>query len=133
MTECDYCGGDYVSLSSHHNSFPEHKPQHWHNCYSCGDRFKQLGNHWRQSGCNYPKISDDQMDILRGILMSDGWLNTGWSNSRIEVEMTNEKYLNYLNNKVFSNLGTEVGLKLTAEESYELRKKRDPKYAKNKE
>jgi hypothetical protein len=134
MAKCEHCGEEYVSLSSHHNHFPTHKPKDWHNCYSCGDRFKQLSNHWRQSiNCDYPDVSDEQMDILRGILMSDGWINDGWSNARIEIEMTNKKYLNYLNDTIFPEIGTEVGMKLTAEESYELRKQRGGKYGKNKE
>lgn len=57
------------------------------------------------------------MDVLTGVLMSDGWLSHKSKNCSIEIEVIKEDYLNYLNEQIFPLLGTQVSLIKTPEEA----------------
>lgn len=43
-------------------------------CPSCEKEYKQLSEHWRQSGCNYPEITERQWRILEGMMLGDARL-----------------------------------------------------------
>lgn len=119
MSDCPNCNKDFESLRTHLKENPSHIPEERTVCHNCGMLSTQMGNHWRQNqSCDYPEITDYQMNVLTGLLMSDGWLSdhSPSTNCSIEVEMANEEYLNYLNERVFPLLGTQVSLSRTGEE-----------------
>jgi len=130
---CPTCDNKYVNLPSHLSNFPEHKPDPWPNCPECGERFKQLGYHWSQSNCGYPKLSDQQESIIRGVLMGDGYMSGGStenSNPYLVVSMTNNEYLEYLKGALNPFIAS-LSMKLTGEENAQ--EKRDSGFRPNAE
>lgn len=98
MTEtCPTCNGEYVSLASHFFNSPEHAPENWEECHSCGRRFDTIAIHWSMSECSHPKLSDKQKSILRGLILGDGSVS---KSGEMIVTNTNEKYLNYLDDRL---------------------------------
>jgi len=86
-------------------------------CKQCGESKTNLANHWRMSSdCDYPPLSEEQMDILTGIVMGDGTVDRSGANPRIKIEMVNEEYLTWLDN-ILGNMSTGVKHTQTAEES----------------
>jgi len=67
------------------------------NCPSCGEEFNSLGKHLAFANCQ-PQLSNYQHEILRGVLMSDGWL--GSSNRCIQAEWKNEEYTKFVNEEL---------------------------------
>lgn len=88
-------------------------------CNQCGDEFSQLGLHWyRSSVCSYPEILDDKIDIITGIMMSDGTVN-GKNSSRnpcIQVVSSTREYLEYLDTTFGAISASSPSLHMTAEE-----------------
>jgi len=75
-------------------------------CPKCGDDFKSLGGHLSRSSCDYPELSDNQHQIVTGVLMGDGCIDTsGAGKPYLQIESITEPYLQYLDNElgVFSN------------------------------
>lgn len=87
-------------------------------CPLCDEKFQEIGKHWHGSKCDYPKISDEQREVITGILMGDGTVRKQDKNSnpKLSCGMVNKRYLDYLNEEVFPVLGNKVFLKKTAEE-----------------
>lgn len=86
-------------------------------CHNCGKDYDHVAQHWAiGGGCSYPKIEKERMDILRGHLMSDGWLHYQGKNPSIETSMTTPNYLRYLHKK-FSDISLGVVHHMTARES----------------
>lgn len=114
---CRVCGEEYGYLTQHYSRKPSHKPKCWPECKQCNERYKALGTHWRLSSCDYPSLSQTQREAVTGILMGDGTLSKrgGEYDARLVCEMTNERYLEYLDS-LFGNLGCGVQLKHTANE-----------------
>lgn len=54
-------------------------------CISCGTNFSYVGQHYRQSGCTYPTLSQHQLELVEGVLMGDGlWLSADETESAFE-------------------------------------------------
>lgn len=85
-------------------------------CPKCGDRFKSLGHHWRYRNSHRPDLSDEQMEILTGMVMGDATVHRPNGNAHIACEMINHKYLDYIDTK-FPLLSQGVKKKHTAEQS----------------
>lgn len=86
-------------------------------CSGCGNEYTRVAQHWQLSSCEPAELSDDQLEILTGLLMGDGTIGSGSSESiRIEANMTNEQYLEYLDRQ-FPLYGNGVMLKNTSEEN----------------
>lgn len=87
-------------------------------CPECGNTYKQIGHHWSQSSCNPPKLTEEQKDIIRGLLMGDGYLQNHDKERKccVRVEMITEEYLEWVDDK-FGILGRGVRLDKTAEEN----------------
>jgi len=87
-------------------------------CQQCGNEYQKIGTHWshQNSSCSHPSFTDHQREIITGLLMGDGSINTGGKNSYIRVEMISPNYLEYIA-KEFGVLGGEVTLKMTAAEN----------------
>jgi len=85
----------------------------------CGEEFSRIGTHWRFNPDHRPSISDEQKDIITGLLMGDGYIDTRHSNPYIVLNMISPKYLEYID-EIFGSLGKGVNLDKTAEECAEL-------------
>ena len=77
-------------------------------CHACNDEFKGITQHWRQSSCPYPEMSDYQVNLIEGLLLSDGSLynhkKEGYR-AGFQIEMANEEFLLWLDQELgrFSN------------------------------
>lgn len=124
MIECVSCGAEYSSRGGiwyHYDNNPSHKPRWWPECPSCNMRFNKLGQHWRQSSCDYPPLSDKQKDIITGCLMGDGTIvyhDTDTQKPTLRVVNSNIDYLCHLS-ELFGILGSGISTVVTADESAE--------------
>lgn len=85
-------------------------------CSKCGGVFERIGQHWVAKPDHYPAFTDTQRNIIIGLLLGDGSLNRQGKNAHMQVQMTNRKYLEHLD-EIFDVLGTGVKRCRTAEES----------------
>lgn len=116
---CPTCDKSLSNVYSHLNNFPSHRPDEWPECHDCGIRYKRLGSHWCSSDCDYEPISNENLNILKGILMGDGYVASGKgkdSNSYMVIKMTNKKYLEYIFEKL-GNISASLYLDKTAKEN----------------
>lgn len=88
-------------------------------CHNCGREFERVATHWAYEtvGCEPPKLSDHQKEILTGLLMGDGNCNRGPDNknSGFKCDMINREYLEYLDEQ-FPFYGQGIRVRRTAEE-----------------
>jgi hypothetical protein len=68
------------------------------NCPTCGEEYDALGIHLTHSDKCNPEISDRKIEILRGILMGDGWVSS--SGRAIQAEWANKKYPQYISKEL---------------------------------
>lgn len=87
-------------------------------CPNCNKSFtnKGIGHHWRQSSCDYPKISKKYKEIFIGLFMGDGMVQKCSRLPVFRIGMINKPFLDWLDNKL-EVLTTGVRLDKTAEES----------------
>jgi len=86
-------------------------------CQQCGNEYKRIGQHWSMSSsCSHPSFTDHQKEIITGLLMGDGYIDTCSKNPYITVNMISPNYLEYIADE-FGVLGGDVSLKITAAES----------------
>lgn len=85
-------------------------------CNSCEEQYKRLAQHWALSDCEPQKFTDEQKEILTGLVMGDATVANRGKNPYIQVIMTNKKYLEQLSKK-FKHLSSDVNLSQTASES----------------
>ena len=64
-----------------------------HSCKSCGSSFTKIGQHWTQSDCPSPTLSNEKKEILIGLLMGDGSADLRSKNVAYQVNMINRAYL----------------------------------------
>jgi hypothetical protein len=70
-------------------------------CEECGVAFDDIGTHFRYNESHRPSIPEHEMNIIRGLLMSDGSVSTyQGSNPMFRVEMTNRTYLLWLDRQL---------------------------------
>ncbi|UBF22951.1 LAGLIDADG endonuclease [Haloarcula virus HVTV-2] len=74
-------------------------------CPTCGKRFERIGRHWSHNPQHRPNFTEKQMDILTGILMSDGHIDRSGT-PLLVLKTTNDRYLNHLK-KQFGVLSNE--------------------------
>lgn len=84
-------------------------------CMACGEAFDRIGTHWRYNPDHRPSFSAEQREIVTGLLMGDGYIDTRRGNPYLVVNMITEEYLQYLHN-TFENFSKGVVLDKTAEE-----------------
>lgn len=63
-------------------------------CNWCGNWYKSIGQHWRQSNCDHPEPTDRQMEIMRGMMLGDGSIHK--NGLYFQVEMTNKLFIEWL-------------------------------------
>jgi len=86
-------------------------------CHQCGNSYQRIASHWGQSAaCEYPSFSDEQLEILTGLLMGDGWIDYSNRRPRIGVKMITPDYLRYLCER-FGRFGGDVNLVMSGEEN----------------
>lgn len=68
-------------------------------CQSCGERFNMLSMHWRRGGCEYPKPTEQQRDLLAGLLLGDADIDARSDVSSLRVRMTNKDFLMWLSER----------------------------------
>lgn len=85
-------------------------------CPDCGEEYTDLGKHWYYSPDHRPSFTEHQREIIIGLLMGDGSIDTCNKNPIIDIEMISPNYLEYLDEQ-FGCLTTGVSLKKTAAES----------------
>lgn len=84
-------------------------------CHKCGQLFDQIARHWKMSDCEYPKLTNNQKEIVKGSLMGDGHLAKRDKNPHLKLSMINKEYLEYIN-KTFGVLSCGVKHHKTAKE-----------------
>lgn len=87
-------------------------------CSQCGKRYKRIVVHWaRSSTCEAERFSDQQVEILEGLLMTGGTFSFSQSNNAAyQVQSTKEQFLEFINDQ-FSLLGGPVTQSLNEDES----------------
>jgi hypothetical protein len=99
----------------------EHHPKHRDSgkiCHDCQHKYDRISAHWSGSDhCEYPKLTDEQHDIIVGLMMGDGCAayNEKHKNPNIRVNCIKPEYLHYLSDK-FGVLGNDVFLGKTGDE-----------------
>lgn len=84
-------------------------------CPSCGDLYECVGQHISLSDCKYPELTEYQMDVSIGILMSDGNITCPGKEPRLRVINTNKEYLEYVDD-VFGWYSNGVHLSRTSDQ-----------------
>lgn len=85
-------------------------------CSGCGDYYKKLSRHCRETECDWSTITKEQKEILVGLLMGDGTLVNRKSDAPVvRVVNTNKQFLRWVANKLDS-ICFSVELENTAEE-----------------
>lgn len=80
-------------------------------CYSCGKSFISLTHHWNNSPCSHPELSRKQKDVITGLLMSDGNIQSQGNRKptfRCSMKESSRPYLEYLDEEVFPLIGLGV-------------------------
>jgi hypothetical protein len=69
-------------------------------CPYCGNWYSKIANHWShpQSDCQWPPISNYKMELLTGMMLGDGSMNT--ANGHFECGMINKTFLEWLSTEL---------------------------------
>jgi len=86
-------------------------------CPFCGSWYSLIGSHWSQGSCSYPPISAYKMELLKGMMLGDGFLDLQSNFPRFEISNTNKSFLQWLSTEL-GWLTTSVRMEHTAEQSY---------------
>lgn len=97
-------------------------------CKECGDSFSRIGSHWYYNPDHRPPLTDEQKEIISGVLMGDGWIHTQDYTPSLQIKSVTPEYLSWLDSK-FGTLGTSVRLSITAKENAQ--KSRDSDFSPN--
>jgi hypothetical protein len=97
-------------------------------CPECGEKYENLGQHWRYNPSHRPSFTQHQEEVITGLIMGDGYIDTHNKNPLIKCGMISQNYLEYIDS-VFGCLGTGVSLQITAKES--AKKSRDRGFSPN--
>ncbi|ELY80202.1 hypothetical protein [Natrinema pallidum] len=62
-------------------------------CPTCGDRFEELGTHFRYHGDHRPELSDRQRGIIDYLILRGATVRRETANSRLEVYSTSEAWI----------------------------------------
>ncbi len=79
-------------------------------CSECGGVYSELGKHFSKSSCS-ESLSDEQYEIIKGIVLGDGWVNWQQETPSVEVSLTNRDALEWIDEKLstYSN-GVKSGV-----------------------
>jgi len=66
-------------------------------CPFCNTESEWLSQHWQRSkDCDFPSLGEHRHEVIKGVLMGDGYLQRSSKNACLVVNMTNAEYLHYL-------------------------------------
>lgn len=87
-------------------------------CPTCGEEFQRLGTHWNYNESHRPAFTEEQHEILTGLLMGDGTIykKSPDHTPNFRVSLIVPEYLQWLD-QTLGCLSTGVRLKSTAEQS----------------
>jgi len=87
-------------------------------CPTCGDEYERLGNHWQYNADHRHKLTDRQHEIVRGLVLGDGFIDHMSQNAALRVHSTNRAFLGWVSDQ-FPVLTNGVHTSKTAEELVE--------------
>jgi len=77
-------------------------------CNQCDNEFSRLGSHWyASSSCDFPLFTDNEEEVITGLLMGDGCIDNSTKNPSLVVNMTNKEFLKHLDS-YFGNKSSGV-------------------------
>jgi hypothetical protein len=86
-------------------------------CSQCGNEYESIGIHWSQNKtCSHPSLSERQKEVIKGLLMGDGYVCKANKTPSIECAMISKNYLDYVD-KIFGKFSLGVSVKATPEEA----------------
>jgi len=86
-------------------------------CPECGGKYESIGHHWYHNPNHRLNFTDKQLEILTGVVMSDGWVKRYEDgNPSVCCKMVRRSYLDWLD-KQLGILSTGVRLNTTAKQS----------------
>lgn len=75
-------------------------PHEFVECPGCGDLYNGLGHHWTYEEDCRPEITDEQWDIIEGLMMGDASAVKNNKNVYIQCNMTEKKFLDWIDEKL---------------------------------
>jgi hypothetical protein len=103
-------------------------------CTDCGESFADVSRHWVLSDCSPPDLTENQHEILTGLMMGDASINhRDRDRPAIRARMGNKPYLNWLHEQ-FKPMttgvseATETGGWKTTTKMYRLRWRGRPEF-----
>lgn len=85
-------------------------------CPNCGSWYSRISLHWSTSSCDYPFISYEQWEMMKGLMMGDGSLRgRNRKNQSMSITNTNLRFIEYLKNK-FGWMFSSFKIKNTSKE-----------------
>jgi len=84
------CGKEISTEKDYNSSDKTPEP-----CPICGEKMINMGHHWKSNNCEYPELTKQQKDMIRGLMMSDATVQKGPKNNLI-LHMTEERFLEWV-------------------------------------
>lgn len=98
-------------------------------CDNCGNEYSCITSHWSQSSCEYTSLNDYEIEIIEGLLLSDGSIvdvsNTNHKNSNFTVQMTTPRFLTWLSDQ------SEIFCEVLSKDRHKDKDNWNPTYAVN--
>jgi hypothetical protein len=78
-------------------------------CDGCGNTYQNIGAHWTKTDCERPQFSENQKNIITGLIMGDANIKVQSNNGNnfLRMEMITPTYLYFLDQE-FGSLSTGV-------------------------
>jgi len=70
-------------------------------CYSCGEDFAQIALHWNGQRCGWPHFSNEQIELMKGLLLGDADIKSGVNGSIFRLRMTNKDFLDWVSMRLY--------------------------------
>jgi len=115
--DCDKRFSTRRKLDKHENHHPKHRDS-GELCHDCHHKYDRISVHWSASDkCQYPKLTERQHNIIRGLLMGDGAMayHESKKNPNVVVACIVPEYLHYLSDE-FGRLGNQPFMSKTGNE-----------------
>lgn len=68
-------------------------------CDDCGKSFKRVSGHWARTSCGYPEYTTRQKEIVRGLVLGDGYVETD-SAPALKLGSTNKEFLEWVDGEM---------------------------------
>lgn len=64
-------------------------------CPECESWFRSITVHWAKSECTSPRLSQEKLETLKGMMLGDGTLEVHSDNAKVRVAMINKTFLEW--------------------------------------